>query len=244
MQENWFKDWFNSPYYHLLYQKRDHNEAQVFIDNLIKYLSPSKNAKMLDIACGKGRHSLQLANYGYDVTGIDLSEMSIQEAKNNESELLHFFQHDMRQPFRINYFDYAFNFFTSFGYFKTSNENESAMQTMAEAIKPGGIVVIDYLNVRHVERNMTHQAKETINEIDFTITKWYDDHKFYKKILIEDPKETSPVSYTEEVSRFTLQDFKELFSKQNLQTKAVFGDYNLNKYNEETSPRMIIVAKK
>ena len=82
------------------------------------HLQPGPVTAMLDVACGKGRHSRFLAEKGYDVTGIDLSEYSIGEALKYEAENLHFYRHDMRLPFWINYFDYAFNFFTSFGYFQ------------------------------------------------------------------------------------------------------------------------------
>ena len=119
MQETWFKDWFNSPYYHQLYKNRDLKEAELFIDKLVQHLKVSPGSRMLDVGCGKGRHCIQLAGKGFDVTGIDLSEESIEEALKYEQENLHFFTHDMRLPFWINYFDYAFNFFTSFGYFKT-----------------------------------------------------------------------------------------------------------------------------
>src|SRR5436190_18774056 len=103
----WFKDWFNSPYYHQLYFNRDEHEASAFINKLIDHLQPPVGSKMLDVACGKGRHSLQLATKGFDVTGIDLSEDSIREALQYESETLHFYQHDMRREFWINYFDHA-----------------------------------------------------------------------------------------------------------------------------------------
>jgi 2-polyprenyl-3-methyl-5-hydroxy-6-metoxy-1,4-benzoquinol methylase len=80
MQMTWFKDWFNSPYYHQLYFNRDDKEAAAFIDKLINYLKPVPGSYMLDVACGKGRHSIQLASKGFDVTGIDLSDDSINEA--------------------------------------------------------------------------------------------------------------------------------------------------------------------
>ena len=95
-QPAWFKDWFNSHYYHLLYQHRDEEEANRFIHTLINYLQPQKGSKMVDIACGKGRHSKALADMGFDVTGIDLSLASIEFAKQDENEHLHFYQHDMR----------------------------------------------------------------------------------------------------------------------------------------------------
>src|SRR5690606_19509388 len=108
---------FNSPYYHQLYYKRDEEEAAEFISRLIAHQNPAPGSKMLDVACGKGRHSIQMADKGFDVTGIDLSEESIEEALQKEADNLHFYRHDMRLPFWINYFDYAYNFFTSFGYF-------------------------------------------------------------------------------------------------------------------------------
>ena len=114
MQQHWFKDWFNSSYYHQLYFNRDDREAEAFINKLIDHLQPSGDAKMLDVACGKGRHAMQLAEKGFDVTGIDLSEESIEEALRSENDRLHFYRHDMRHPFWINYYDYTFNFFTSF----------------------------------------------------------------------------------------------------------------------------------
>jgi 2-polyprenyl-3-methyl-5-hydroxy-6-metoxy-1,4-benzoquinol methylase len=145
----WYKDWFNSPYYHLLYQHRDVDEASKFITKLIEHLQPKPNARMLDVACGKGRHSKALADMGFDVSGIDLAAESIEEAKELENEHLHFFQHDMRLPFWINYFDYAFNFFTSFGYFKTQREHDNAIRTIAQSICHNGTFVIDYLNVHY-----------------------------------------------------------------------------------------------
>ncbi|MGZ8538498.1 MAG: class I SAM-dependent methyltransferase, partial [Flavisolibacter sp.] len=122
--KEWYKEWFNSSFYHKLYFDRDENEASAFILRLLDHLKPPSGSFMLDVACGKGRHSKLLAEQGYDVTGIDISLDSIQNAKQFEQEHLHFFQHDMRLPAWINYFDYAFNFFTSFGYFATRREHD------------------------------------------------------------------------------------------------------------------------
>ena len=88
MKQAWFKNWFNSPYYHQLYFNRDEKEAAAFINKLIEHLKPAAGNTMLDVACGKGRHSVQLANAGFNVTGIDLSEESILEALKSESENL------------------------------------------------------------------------------------------------------------------------------------------------------------
>lgn len=244
MQQPWFTNWFNSPYYHQLYFKRDEKEAAAFIDQLIYYLQPQPGNAMLDVACGKGRHSIQLSNKGFDVTGIDLSEDSIKEALTHATDTLHFYLHDMRLPFWINYFDYAFNFFTSFGYFKTRREHDSAIRTIAQALKISGVFVMDYLNVHYVEDHFIHQSEKQIDDINFIITKWYDETHFYKKIVVEDESLQEPLIFTEQVAKFSLGDFTEMLAYQGLQIQEVFGDYNFAGYDIKKSPRLIMVAKK
>lgn len=240
----WFKDWFNSPYYHQLYFNRDEKEAAAFIDKLITHLHPPPSAAMLDVACGKGRHSIHLAQKGFDVTGIDLSKDSIKEALQHEANNLHFYLHDMRLPFMINYFDYAFNFFTSFGYFKTRREHDNAIRTIAQSLKPGGTFVLDYLNVHYSEDHLVHQFEKEIEGVNYYITKWFDETHFYKKIQVEDDALNEPLIYTEKVAKFSLGDFTEMFAYQGLQIQEVFGDYNFGNYDVRKSPRLIVVAKK
>ena len=242
MHDTWFKDWFNSPYYHKLYGHRDEKEAADFIDKLIAHLQPKKGARMLDVACGKGRHSMQLAASGYDVTGIDLSKESIAFALQNESDHLHFYEHDMRLPFWINYFDIVFNFFTSFGYFNTQREHDNAIRTIATALKPGGIFILDFLNVEFSAHHSVAETTQTIGSSTYRISKWHDEKHFYKKILVEDIELAKPLQYTERVSKFTLADFEKMFGKHGLQIKEVYGDYNFNSYDAKLSQRMVIVA--
>lgn len=243
--KSWFKDWFDSDYYHLLYQHRDEQEALDFIRALIAYLKPAPGSRMVDVACGKGRHSKALADMGFDVTGIDLSGSSIEEAKKDESDSLHFYQHDMRLPFCINYFDYAFNFFTSFGYFRTRREHDSAIRTIAQSLKPGGVFVIDYLNVHYTEERLEKSFTTAVDGIKFHITKWQDEDHFFKQIQVSDASNNAPKHlYTERVAKFSLGDFTDMLSFQGMQVQEVFGDYHLGRYDVKKSPRMIIVAKK
>ena len=243
-KQSWFRDWFDSPYYYQLYFKRNKSEAATFIDKLIEYLKPRKGSLMLDIGCGKGRHSVQLASKDFDVTGIDISEKSIQKAKKKENDHLHFFVHDMRLPFWINYFDYAFNFFTSFGYFKTRREHDNAIRTVAQSLKPGGVFAIDYLNVHFEEDHLVHQSEIRIKNVNYFIKKWFDETHFYKKIIVEDDKLKVPLEFIEKVAKFSLGDFVDILSLQQMQVQGVFGDYKFNKYDIKNSPRMIIIAKK
>lgn len=240
----WFKNWFNSPYYHQLYFKRDEAEAAAFINKLVEYLKPLPGSYMLDIACGKGRHSRLLASTGSHVTGIDLSVDSIRVAKKFESDNLEFFVHDMRLPFWINYFDYAFNFFTSFGYFNTRREHDNAIRTISQSVKRGGIFVIDYLNVHYAEDHLVHKSEVEIDGVNYFMTKWFDETHFYKKIIVEDDRLQLPIEHTEKVAKFSLGDFTDMLAFQKLQIREVFGDYNFAPYHLHNSPRLIIIAKK
>lgn len=240
----WFKNWFNSPYYHQLYFERNIEEAAAFIDRLIEHLRPVAGAAMLDVACGKGRHSIQLAEKGFDVVGIDLSSESITEAKKSEKENLHFFEHDMRERFWLDHFDYVFNFFTSFGYFDTDHENEKAIKTFAYALKKDGYFVIDYLNPHYEEEHLVHKSEKRVGDVNFYIVKWFDENDFYKKIIVEDEANSHPLEFLERVAKYSLGDFTEMLSYQKMQVQQVFGDYQLHSYDLYKSPRMIIIAQK
>jgi SAM-dependent methyltransferase len=244
LSPEWFKEWFNSPYYHKLYFERDEKEAALFIERLLAYLHPAQDSLMLDVACGRGRHSRILAAKGFDITGIDIAPDSIAFAQQFENEHLRFYQHDMRLPFWINYFNYAFNFFTSFGYFKTEREHYNAIRSIGGSLKKEGVLVLDYLNVHYAEDHLIHKSEKKIDGVTYYLTKWFDETHFYKKILIEDESRKDPLEYTEKVAKFSLGDFNDMFSFYGLQMQQVFGDYELNTYDIKKSPRLLMIARK
>jgi len=243
-ETEWYKDWFNSPYYHRLYFDRDEAEAEKFINNLVEHLQIKPGSRILDIACGKGRHAKVLADHGFDVTGVDISPDSIETAKQYENENLQFFVHDMRLPFWGNYFDYIFNFFTSFGYFKTRREHDAAMRTIARGLKPNGHFVIDYLNVHYSEDHLQPSGSMEIEGTSYEVSRTHDDSHFYKKIKVTDPSLKESLEFTEKVSKFSFGDLTDMMSYQGLQVREIFGDYDLGAYDIKKTPRMIIVAEK
>lgn len=244
MKSEWFKDWFDSPYYHILYKNRDHQEAENFVNKLISFLNPAKGSSILDVACGKGRHAKQMAELGFHVTGIDLSNNSISAAQKIENDRLNFFVHDMRIPFRINQFDLVFNFFTSFGYFDSDSDNQDAIGMMCNALKKDGILVIDYLNAGRFSGEISQKETKEIDAVIFNTEKQIKDHKIVKTIFIHDTKNGFAADFAEAVSLLSLEDFQKLSSKAGLSLQSVFGDYNLNPFVESTSERLIMVLRK
>jgi len=146
----WIEDWFGSEYYSILYKHRDCEEAKLFIDNLISFLKLPASARILDCGCGRGRHSIYLAEKGFDVTGIDLSEKNIQSVKDSERKKLAFYTHDIRKKFRINYYDVSLSLFTSFGYFENDYENNKMIKSISSSLKKEVLKFLKFLKVLKV----------------------------------------------------------------------------------------------
>lgn len=238
--ENWFSSWFDTPYYHILYKDRNYREAQVFMDNLTHYLNLPEKAKVLDLACGKGRHSIYLNQLGYNVLGADLSENSIAEANKNSNESLHFKVHDMREPFEEK-FDAIFNLFTSFGYFESDNDNLTTLKAIKESLSEYGFAVIDFMNVNQVIETLVPEEVKTVDEIDFHIKRYVEEGHIFKEIDFED--QGRKYHFTEKVKALTLKDFQDLMDEAGIFLLDIFGDYKLKKFHKTESERLIMIFK-
>ena len=238
----WFKNWFDSPYYHILYKERDSYEAECFIDNLIKYLKIPENSKIIDIACGKGRHSIYLEKKKMKVTGIDLSQKRINHAKKFENDNLFFFTHDMRKEFQKETYDAAVNLFTSFGYFKTKNEHQASINAMALNLKKEGLLIIDFMNVNKTINNLVSIEEKKINDILFNITRSLKGKYIQKEITFKHNDKN--YNFIEKVMAFTLSDLCNFIINAKLEIINIFGDYDLNPFCEYNSDRLILICKK
>lgn len=241
-QETWFSTWFDSPYYHILYSNRDDHDAREFIDNLLTLLHPKPHEKILDLACGKGRHSRYLNKKGFDVTGIDLSEQSIAYARKYENERLHFDVHDMREVYKPESFDFVLNLFTSFGYFENETENVVALCAAAKSLKHGGKLVIDFMNTNRTIEHLVAEETKVVQGLEFNIHRGVENGFIVKKISFND--EGRKHQYEERVRALRKEDFLEYFSMAQLRVVEIYGDYSLHPYDEATSDRMIFVLKK
>ncbi len=248
MQENpsglhneWFRSWFDSPYYHVLYSHRDDAEARLFLDHLGSYLALPENASILDLACGKGRHSVYLNSKGYDVHGIDLSPESIQFAKQFENLALHFDVKDMRTFELEKKFECILNLFTSFGYFQMEQENVAVLERIKLHLKPRGIFVLDYFNTQAICSKMCPVYQYTLSGIHFDIRKSIQDGLIVKEITVRDGEKVE--HFEERVQLLSFEVMQQMLAQVGLNFLIAFGDYELNPFHPESSDRMIIIAR-
>lgn len=241
-EPSWFEQWFDSHYYHLLYKNRNDEEARFFIDNLVKKLSLNSGSKILDLACGKGRHAIYLNSLGFDVTGIDLAEESINTAKKAENEMLSFFVHDMRELYWADYFDAILNLFTSFGYFDEESDNLNTLQSVYDSLKPGGVFVIDYLNAAKASSELIAAEIITIDTIEFHISRKIKNDFIVKNIEVRDGD--SVQLFMEKVQLLFPGNFQEYFTTIGFEIIEMWGDYSLNNFDIGSSERLIIVGRK
>ncbi|MFH1319320.1 MAG: class I SAM-dependent methyltransferase [Bacteroidota bacterium] len=252
-----FEAWFNSPYYHILYQNRDKAEAGFFIDNMCRHLNIERNSKILDVACGRGRHAIYLSQKGFDVTGIDISPQNIRYAYKFRKNNLSFYKHDMREPLIIkpnpkvssdksiglNSFDYIMNLFTSFGYFENDEENQMTINSIFKSLKLDGYLIMDFMNSKKVLDNLLSKETRSIDGIEFDISRFVSPDRFIiKQIKIKDKGKSH--SFIERVKALTLNDFEKYFDACGLKIVNLFGDYTLAEFNEKKSERLIMVSKK
>ena len=240
--QDWFESWFDTEWYHTLYSDRNDDEAQIFISNLLEHLAPEQHTEILDLACGKGRHSLQINEMGYHVWGVDLSKQSIAQAAKQANETLHFEEHDMREVFKPNHFDFILNLFTSFGYFNSNEDNLNVMQSVCEGLKENGIFVLDFLNAKKVKSNLIGFEEVVKGNITFSINRSIENNVIVKIIGFKDGGKS--LQFEERVTAFELDDLKTLFEPFNLKIQEIFGNYNLDPFDEASSDRLILIAKK
>lgn len=240
-KSEWFRDWFASKYYDILYNYRNAKEAEIFLSALIHKLKLPKTASILDLACGKGRHSIFLHSLGYSVTGVDLSCNSIDFANKWSDDDLSFQTADMRFLDLGEKFDCVMNLFTSFGYFDRIEDNNKVIQRVKEHLNPNGIFVLDYFNSSKVIRDKEEKYSLNRENIHFNIHKFIQDDFVIKHIQVDD--EGKIENFQERVQLLKAEQLEEMLIQNGLTPFARYGDYALGEFISGESERLIIIAR-
>lgn len=242
----WYEESFGEDYLRV-YNYRDEQGATHEVHEMISWLRLDPGAKVLDLCCGMGRHSLSLAEKGYDVTGMDLSEVLLNEArKEPEADRIRWVQGDMRElPFADGEFDAVVNLFTSFGYFEQDDEHIRVLKEIRRVLRPGGRFIIDFMNPPYVQRHLKPYTEREDDGLKIEERRKIEDGFVKKHITIipQNGDGGEKREYDERVKLYTLERFTDMLAEAGLELEEVRGSYDEKKY-EPDSPRMIFVGKR
>lgn len=233
----WYQEWFGEEYLEL-YAHRDEEEAKQQVA-FFREQCGHIGGPVLDLACGMGRHMQELRSDGYHAVGCDLSYTLLRTGM-LEYGAMAVARADMRHlPFGDDVFSALVNFFTSFGYFSTEEENEQVVAEMARVLRPGAPFLFDYLNVhRELDQLVQREQRDTPMGL-VRIERWFDrsDRSFNKRITIGEKR------YLERVRGYDLAEISTMFAANHLTIRAAFGDFDGSPFSP-TSPRLILLGER
>lgn len=240
----WYASWFESPWYTRLYGHRTLEEARKAVTVVRDVAHLPTGSRVLDVCCGYGRHALALAEAGYRVTGLDASNYLIDRARNEYAHpMVDYVVGDMRGPYPGAPYQAIVNFFTSYGYFDTDEENAAVARHMAVCVEPGGLVIIDVLNADVLRRTLVPETMTMIQGATVIQERWIDGPFVRKKITITNPC-SHDLEFEERVWLTTLEDLERHSAAAGLVVNNVLGDYDGSAYQRDASARCIVITRR
>ena len=242
----WWKRFFDNTRYGDTLEHFTPERTEAEVDFVLSALQLEKGARILDLCCGVGRHSVQFAARGYRVTGLDFNEDYIRKARMLAEETgveAEFVRADMRRIPRGKKYDAVVNLFTSFGYFERDAENFKVLGAVSRCLEPGGRFVLDLLNRDWLMRNFiekdwteepdsyTLQEREFDSERGAVVCRW---------IWIRNGRAKE---HTSSVKQYTYGELEKELKARGMKIENCYGDFTGNPLDLD-NPQMIIVARK
>ncbi|CAN5416538.1 class I SAM-dependent methyltransferase [soil metagenome] len=246
--KEWFRTWFSSKDYLEVYRHRNEEDARNLANLIQRSIPLNQGDKVLDVCCGAGRHSIEFALRGFDVTGFDLSEFLIFEAVKNLSSLkdknlkVKFLIKDMLKFNFKGRFNAVLNLFTSFAYFENDEKNFKVIKNVSDSLTAGGYFVFDFINESNLRETLVPSDTMKYGDSTYTQTRRIENDFIYKDIVIV--KESRKLKFTERLKLYDKKTLVSVFKSNNLTIEHCFGDYYGNKFNNENSKRLILIARK
>jgi SAM-dependent methyltransferase len=243
----WYEEWFDTKLYEKLYAGRDLREAQQLVDLIVEKAPAEGYPSLLDLGCGRGRHSLILAKRGYNVTGVDLSARALEVAREQAVaqglEHIRFLRQDRREPLDHT-FDLILNLFTSFGYFLEERENDKVFAAVRSMLRDNGLFFIDYLNETWVRNTLVPEEEGQLDGLEYAVKRFIEDDRVHKEIHFQEHGSSKRRVYFERVNLYPLEWFVQKLEAHDLGLLDVWGDYDGSEFSPDQSPRLILFCRK
>ena len=237
----WFRDWFGEAYLQL-YPHRDEHEANEAVQLYLDRTGLEAGLRVLDLACGTGRHLQQLRRAGLNATGIDLSLKLLTKAKARPGVPDTLVRGDMRTlPFANDAFDGLVSFFTSFGYFLTPEEDRDVLAEMRRVLRAGAPFLLDYMNASWVIDRLDPETEGVINGRRVKQNRWIEEDQVFKRIEIERRDGGPPEVYHERVRLYRPDELETLLRDARLRPESRYGGYDGTAFDED-APRLLLMG--
>ena len=241
----WFEDWFDTKEYLSVYSHRNEQDAKKLVDLILQNVNIPSGSKVLDMACGTGRHSILFAENGFYVTAVDLSKNLLEIAKGSTECAgvnINFVHSDLRSFCVNSKFNLVVNLFTSFGYFEEECDNFKILEIAYNHLNENGYFVIDFFNRRYVEDNLIPESRDEIFDEKIIQKRSIEGDRVEKQIIIR--KNGSEKHFHESVRLYCKEELFNALKFQGFKIKKIFGDSSGKSFDLESSPRIIIIAQK
>ena len=237
----WWESWFGEEYLEL-YPHRDAASARREVAFALDRLGPDPTP-LLDLCCGTGRHSLRFAERGPIPVGLDYSAplLELAQARNQSLRLV---RGDMRElPFADGSFRSVVNFFTSFGYFRSEEDNFSVVQEIERVLARGGRVLCDTFGLEHVLSRLVAEESRNTGGREYRIRRWWNEETRRIEKEIEVRRGASTETFRESVRAYTAEELTGMFERAGLRIESEWGDFDGGPVGS-ASPRLILLARK
>jgi ubiquinone/menaquinone biosynthesis C-methylase UbiE len=233
----WFEEWFGEEYLRL-YPHRDDRDAERAVSLILRTVPFQRGWRVLDVACGAGRHARAFEAAGGRCTGVDLSLTLLRLARQVTTAPL--VRADMRQlPIRPASMDLTVNLFTSFGYFDRDSEHTAALNEMIGTVRPRGWFVIDFLNAAAVRRQLVPEETLEVSGATVRVSRSVSPDGRYvcKSIHAGQGRQ-----FRERVRLFDPEQMAHMLEAAGVTVRYRFGDYDANPLSSD-SPRTILAGQ-
>ena len=242
----WWERFFDEAYLRLWAETIGRERTEEQVTGVRELLGLFSGAEVLDLACGHGRHAIPLAQAGYRMTGLDLSEAFLESARRSARDAgveIDLHRGDMREIPWTERFDAVINIFTSFGFFAEDRENQRVLEGVFRALKPGGKFLIDVSNRDRLMRIWRDRAWEEVNGVPLWRERDFDPVSGRVTETIRWLEDGQTRDRTFRVHSYSATELTRLLAEAGLNPIAYYGDFQLAPFSKDTG-RLIVLSEK